>query len=319
MFDYHHGIKINGTHLWLDAKKVVDFCCISHGHMDHVFRHKKMIATPATLEFAHLRVGKTDSVALNYSQPYEIKDARITLYPAGHILGSAQVLVEMDGLRLLYSGDFNLDASPAAEAIEIPNCDILIMECTFGKPFYRFPPRHQVEEQLINWVQKTLRQDKVPVVVGYVLGKAQEAMKILGEAGFELSVHGSVKQFARIYEQFGIHFGHWEKFNAQNLEGKVVIVPPKVVRNRTLNKIAKKKTIFLTGWAVHPGLKYRYAVDEAIPLSDHADFYGLVEYVRRARPRKIYTTHGPVEFATHLRKLGFDAEPLQKTRQLSFF
>ncbi|MFQ5709146.1 MAG: MBL fold metallo-hydrolase RNA specificity domain-containing protein [bacterium] len=319
MFEYNHGIKINGTSLWLDAHKSVDFCCVTHAHMDHAKKHKRILATAETLRFLTRRVGKTQATALEFRQPYEFGACAVTLLPAGHILGSAQVLVERDGLRLLYSGDFNLEASATAEAIEIPESDILIMECTFGKPQYRFPQRQVVETQLRDFVTEAFNEGAVPVVVGYALGKAQEAMKILGDAGHHLSVHGSIAALAKIYEQFGVDFGGWEKYNKDHLEGKVLIIPPNAVRTRMVKRLQAKKSVFLSGWAINRGTQYRYGVDAALPLSDHADFDGLLEYARRVHPRKIYTTHGPDEFAHHLRAAGFDAEPLKKPAQLALF
>lgn len=319
MFEFHHGLKINGTSLWLDAHRVVDFCCVSHAHMDHARKHGRIIATPSTIRLFRQRVGKTETEALDFGRPYEFESCRLTLYPAGHILGSAQVLVEMDGLRLLYSGDFNLEAGATAEAIEVPESDLLIMECTFGKPMYRFPRRALVEERLLEFVRGTLAEGAVPVVAGYALGKAQEAMKILGDAGFEVGVHGSVAALAKIYEEFGVGFGRWEKYRKDRLEGKVLVVPPKALRTRMVARIPRKRMVFLSGWAVHRGTKYRYGVDEALPLSDHSDFGGLVEYVQRVNPKRIYTTHGPKDFATYLRKAGFHAEPLKASAQLSFF
>ena len=157
IFQYDKGIKITGSGLWLDAHRSVDFCCVSHAHLDHVKKHRKVVATPETLFFLKQRIGKTQSVKLNYEQPFEFDGCKLTLFPAGHILGSAQMLVEVEGLRLLYSGDFNMEDTAAAEMIKIPESDVLIMECTFGRPFYRFPPRKQVEEQLIQFVQKPMQ------------------------------------------------------------------------------------------------------------------------------------------------------------------
>lgn len=319
MFEYNQGIKINGTSLWLDAQKNVEICCVSHGHMDHAKTHQQIIATHKTIHFYNHRVGKIQAVGLEYHEPLELEGCLITLLSAGHILGSAQILVEVHGIRLLYSGDFNMEKSATAEPIEILEGDILIMECTFGKPLYRFPKRKVVEEQLLSFVTSAFNEGAVPVIVGYALGKAQEAMKILGDAGYELSVHGTISQLAEIYEKFGINLGQWEKYQKDRIEGKVLVIPPKAVKTRMIKRIPKTKMVFLSGWAVHPGTKFRYGVDEALPLSDHADFEGLIEYARQVNPKKIYTTHGFEEFAFYLRNLGFDAEPLKPVTQLSLF
>lgn len=319
MFQYDKGIKIKGADLWLDAVKSVHRCCVTHGHLDHAKKHGEIIATEKTIRILDHRMGKRHAISLDFNTAFEIDGCELTLFPAGHILGSAQVLVQRDGMRVLYSGDFNLEKSATAEEIEIPEADILIMECTFGKPFYQFPARTKVEEQLLSFVQDTLQQKRTPVVIGYVLGKAQEAMKILGDGGFEMAVHGSVAQLATIYEEFGVRFGHWQKFQKSELEGKVIIAPPQALKTRTLKNLPGVTTVFLSGWALHSGMKFRRGFDEALPLSDHADFDGLIEYVRKVKPKKIYTTHGFDEFPNHLRELGFDAELLKSSLQLSLF
>ncbi|HEX9653872.1 MAG TPA: MBL fold metallo-hydrolase [bacterium] len=319
MFHFDKGIKLNGSSLWLDAQKSVDVCCVSHGHMDHAKKHRRILASPPTIQFFNTRIGKSNALPLEFKRALEFEGFKITLYPAGHIMGSSQILVEVDGCRLLYSGDFNLNNSATAEPIEIPQSDILIMECTYGQPFYRFPDRRLVEEQLLEFVEGTLHAGATPVVIGYALGKAQEAMKVLGDAGYPMSVHGSVARLARIYEQFGVRFGSWEKYKKDELDGKVLIIPPRAARTRMVKRLTQKRLVFLSGWALHPETKYRRGVDLALPLSDHSDFEGLVDYARRTGARKVYTTHGFTDFANHLRRLGLDAEPLRSQSQLSLF
>lgn len=319
MFSYDKGIKLNSSSLWLDAGSRVEACVVSHAHLDHAKKHSLMIATDKTIRILDKRIGKTRSIGLEFGEPYDFDGLNVTLLPAGHILGSAQILVQANGSRLLYSGDFNVQQSATAEAIEIPESDILIMESTFGQPAYSFPDRQQVSEMLCNFVAQAFRVGATPVVAGYALGKSQEAMKILGDAGYKLSVHGSVAVLARIYEEFGIRFGDWEKYKRKETDGKVLIIPRIAIRSRMVKRLLHKRIVFLSGWAVNASTKYRYGVDEAIPLSDHADFDGLLEYVRKVNPKKIYTTHGFREFPLHLQRLGFDAEPLQKSKQLSLF
>jgi len=319
MFSYDKNLKITGAPLWLDATRRVDTCVVSHAHMDHARKHGLTLATPATLALLEKRIGLKRSASLNYGEPYEFGDTNITLFPAGHILGSAQVLVENHGHRLLYSGDFALVKALTAEPIQIPESETLIMESTFGQPRYRLPDRARVIQHLVDFVDAALSTRATPVVAGYALGKTQEVMKILGDAGYRLSVHGSVARLARVYEKFDVAFQPWEMFNRHDLEGKVVIVPRIALKSRQIQRIESKRTVFLTGWAVNPAIKHRYGVDEALPLSDHADFDGLLEYARRVRPKKIYTTHGHKDFALHLRNLGFDAEPLKRKKQLSLF
>jgi Cft2 family RNA processing exonuclease len=168
---------------------------------------------------------------------------------------------------------------------------------------------------MAEFAQENLTKGMVPVFLAYSLGKAQEAMKILSSRGFRLSVHGTIFNMAKIYEEFGIEFNNYEHFEAGNLEGKVLIAPPSVRKSRMIENIPLKRMAVLTGWALDRGARHFNGVDEAIPLSDHADFPELIEYVRKAQPKKIYTVHGFPEFVRFLREKGFDAEPLnQNTR-----
>lgn len=310
--EYSKGIHIKGIDLWLDAEGVVDFSFVSHAHIDHVARHKRILATPQTAKLYENRLGKTKAKILLYHQPYRLRGAKIELFPSGHILGSAQIMIKRGGVRLVYTGDFKLRPGWTAEKAEIKECDILIMESTFGLPAYIFPSRKEVEKQVIDFVRDCLSQDRTPVILAYTLGKAQEAMKLLGSRGFKLSVHGSILKLASVYEEFGVKFRNYVPYRPENLKGRVLIAPPWAKRTRMILNIPRKRTALLTGWAIDSRAKNRYGVDKLFPLSDHADFSELLEYVKKANPAKVYTVHGFREFVDHLKEEGFDAEELKR-------
>jgi Cft2 family RNA processing exonuclease len=311
--EYSKGIHVKGIDLWLDAEGVVDFSFISHAHIDHVARHKKILATPQTARLYEKRLGKTETKILKFNEPYRLKGARVELFPSGHILGSAQIMIEKRGVKLVYTGDFKLRRGWTAEKAEIRKCDILIMESTFGLPRYVFPSRQEVEKQIIDFVEETFAQNRTPVILAYTLGKAQEAMKLLGNKGFKLSVHGSICKLASVYEEFGIKFKNYVPYRAENVSGRVLIAPPWTKNSRMILNIRRKRTAVLTGWAMDGRARNWYGADKLFPLSDHADFSELLEYVKKANPAKIYTVHGFTGFADHLREQGFDAQELKKT------
>jgi len=309
--EYDGGIHIKGTDLWLDADKKKDFCFISHAHIDHVKKHKKILATPQTAKFYQHRLGEVDSKILEFNKPAKIKGAKVELFPSGHLLGASQILVEKGGVRLVYTGDFKLRGCLTAEKTQIKKCDILIMESTYGLPNYVFPPRKEIVKKLAGFVEKTLSKNQTPVVLAYSLGKAQEAMKILGNLGYKLSVHSSILKLASVYQRFGIKFKNCYRYYPKELQGKVLLAPPWLRNSKMIKNIPNKKTAILTGWALDPGAEGSYGTDEVIPLSDHADFSELTEYVEKASPQKIYTLHGFPEFVSHLLALGYDAERLE--------
>lgn len=320
MFIYDKSIRLRDSILTLDARQYSEACCISHAHTDHIRTHRQVFATAPTIAFMKRRVRNVRATEIGFNAPFAFDGYRITFFPAGHILGSAQILAERDGQRLLYSGDFKLGESATAEALQITACDSLIMECTFGHPRYQFPPREKMIARLCEWVRAALRQGETPTLFVYVLGKSQEAMKILADNGFALCVHPAIWRLAKVYESFGYHFGDVISYRKNvPVEKRVLILPSTARRTRQMDKIPHKRTLYLSGWAIDANAKFRLGVDEALPLSDHADFPGLIEYVRRVNPKKIFTTHGPADFARHLRALGYDAEPLAPKSQGELF
>lgn len=320
MFTYERGILLQGAELWLDPPRIVANACVSHGHADHIKRHRQSFATPPTAAFMRQRLGRVQLTEVDFFKPFSFGPYRVTMLPAGHILGSAQIKVEFEGRLLIYSGDFKIEPNATAERIAIEPCDILITECTFGRPQYRFPKRAALEERLCSFVRRGLRNGETPIIYGYALGKAQEALKILTQNGFAVCAHGSIMQLAKIYAKFGITFAGARKFNAANFrEGQVLVMPPQARKQRQIQRIAKQRTMFLSGWGMDERARYRYGVDEVLPLSDHADFDDLLEYVKRVNPRKVFTTHGPKDYYLYLREQGFDAHPLVPQKQGDLF
>ncbi|MDZ7302315.1 MAG: MBL fold metallo-hydrolase [candidate division KSB1 bacterium] len=323
MFTYDKSIRLLDSMLTLDARNYSEACCVSHAHTDHIRSHRRVFATPPTIEFMKRRLRNVHATAANFNEPFEFDGYRLTFLPAGHILGSAQILAERGDRRLLYSGDFKLGKSATSEELQFASsalAEVLIMECTFGHPRYQFPPRQEIIDRLCDWTHTTLRNGAVPVIFAYALGKSQEVMKILADHGFALCVHPAILRLAKIYEKFGCHFGDAIPFRrSEPVAERVLIMPSSARRTRHVEKIRNKRTMYLSGWAIDAGAKFRFGVDEALPLSDHADFPSLIEYARRVNPKKIFTTHGPADFARQLRSLGYQAEPLVPQTQGELF
>ncbi|MDZ7337034.1 MAG: MBL fold metallo-hydrolase [candidate division KSB1 bacterium] len=317
MFTYDRGIRLSGSELWLDAEHKVPFSYVSHGHADHLKAHHHIIATPPTIRFFQQRQHKVKATPVEYRQPFELDGFTIELFPSGHILGSSMIRVERDGVSLLYTGDFKLRASATAEAIEIPQADVLIMECTFGRPEYRFVDRDTLIEGLVHFVEETLLWGSVPAILAYSLGKGQEAMKLLGDRGFRVTVWPAMWELALIYQDFGIEFPNCGPWNYDTPRGEVLVIPPQALRYRSVRAIPRLRTLLLSGWAADPTAKYRYGADEALPFSDHADFDELIQFVRAVGPKQVFTTHGFSDFPHHLRAAGFPAQALAEGGQLS--
>jgi Cft2 family RNA processing exonuclease len=310
--EYHDGLYLPDLDLWLDADGPRERCVISHGHSDHIAEHNAIIATPETARIFRHRRGDTQMDMIPYGERRDYGRFGLTFFPAGHCLGSAQVLIEADGERLVYTGDFKLRPNVAAENAVIVPCDTLVMECTFGEPQYRFPPDEQTAARLYAAVDRALTDDRVPVVLAYALGKGQEALELLLQGGYRVTMHGSVWNVTELYRELGVRFsGEYERYHREQLEGRVLIAPPSCRKQAMITNIKRRYVVMLTGWAMHKSAPYMYkGVDLVLPLSDHADFDELVRLATESGAKRIITMHGLPKFAATLRELGLDAEHL---------
>jgi Cft2 family RNA processing exonuclease len=323
------SLYVETLDLWIDSMRSQQRCYVSHGHSDHAREHTVVVTTPNTARICRARFARREErpqlsllpakpprppVTFEehaFNEPWDERDHRLTLFSAGHVLGSAQLLIESGAGRFVYTGDFKLRESLTVEPPEIKHCDVLLMECTYGRPQYVFPSHDEVVSQMIAFARSALEGDAVPVFFAYSLGKAQEAMAILGSAGLPLTVHGAVDNLAHPpYARY-----HPETFDAHS----VLIWPPggkalpKALRNKPV------RTAVLTGWSLDRGALFRYGTERGFALSDHADYPALLHYVERAQPRKVLLNHGWRDFVYRLRALGVDAEYLEDNAQLSLF
>jgi Cft2 family RNA processing exonuclease len=323
MFHFDNGLMLTRAQLAVDVRRRQPRCFVSHAHADHMARHELALATPATAAIYRHRLGPRHRVLeMTYREPIEFGGLRLTAYPAGHILGSAMLLAEDGDASLLYTGDFKLDPSATAEPAELPHADVLVMECTFGRPRYKLPPRGESIATLLEVVRAALAAGQTPVVHAYPLGKAQELTKLLTDAGIPVLQHPTIHAISLIYEQFGVDLGEVGLCERKsNLVGHAVVTLPRSASGFRVPGLDRERTVTITatGWAMDPSTKYRLGVDHAIPLSDHADFDQLIEAVRRVEPREIYCTHGTDEFVGHLCDLGFNAHPLNPPAQRRLF
>ena len=315
---YERGVFLPDENLWLDPWDAKPFAFVSHAHSDHIAPHDEIILSEKTARLMQARMpGERREHVLAFGQATEVHGLRVTLLPAGHIFGSAQLFLETDASRLLYTGDFKLRPGLSAEPAEWKLTDTLVMETTFGRPRYRFPPTELVVQQIVAFCHETLEEGATPVLLGYSLGKAQEILCALDQADLRPMLHGSVFRMTRIYEQFGQSFCAYERYHPNALDGRVLICPPSVNRSRMLERLTNKKVAMISGWAVEPNAIYRYQVDAAFPLSDHADYTDLMRYVDLVQPERVLTLHGfAADFARDLRDRGIEAWPLTEQNQL---
>lgn len=314
---FDNGVHLPECDLWLDAHKAREMAVVSHAHADHMCAHGRVLATPATAAMMRLRGAiNCQFQDLEWGEIWECEqsNAEVTLVPAGHVLGSAQVLVEHNGTRLLYSGDFKLRPGLSAEQAVVPQADILIMETTFGLPIYKFPDSDEVLRRIREFCYDALECGQTPVLFCYSLGKGQEVLAGLDGVDFPISLHEKHFHMANLYRQFGVPLPDYKLYRAGSNINGVLLCASGCRKGRWYAEFARRhdlRTAYISGWALHPGAAYRQGCDEAFPLSDHADYADLIQYVCQSGAQRIYTLHGfAKEFAADLRDCGLEAQAL---------
>jgi DNA ligase 1 len=320
--EFRAGVRLPQIDWWLDAHFPQQRSFVSHAHSDHIAPHGEILCSAGTSRLMHARMpGKRVEHVLPFEFSEQLTtDCGVTLYPAGHIFGSAQSLLthEVHG-RLLYTGDFKLRRGRSAEACATPQAEVLIMETTFGRPHYVFPPTAQVLVDIAAFCHNCIDEGETPVLFGYSLGKSQELLCGLAEAKLPIMLHPQPLRLTRIYEELGMRFPPYREFDAAEVAGHVVICPPQQSNAPFLRRIGPRRTAVVTGWAVDPGAIYRYQCDAAFPLSDHADFPDLLRFVDAVRPQRVLTLHGfAQDFARTLRERGIEAWAIGEDNQLEF-
>jgi Cft2 family RNA processing exonuclease len=313
------SIYLPGADLFLDARNKQAFGYISHAHGDHIARHSKILCTPETARILSLRLKKPNYQTLPFFRKTKINGNSITLLPAGHILGSSQIYYETDEGSFLYTGDFRTKSSRTPESLTYQTCDVLIMETTFGSPRFRFPPRKEIEEELLTLLRQKLSRGTTPVVFVYPLGKAQEALHLLCHANLPVAVDYSILRYVYVYEKLGVKFGNYERFRHSDYRDKILLLPIMARKNKYLEQIVDKFTIFLSGWGMDENAAKRFGVDSVLPYSDHADFDELLSFVDRVHPERIYCTHGIDAFVATLKEKGYWSKPLTEADQHDLF
>jgi len=317
---FDRGIWLPQVGWHLDAHFPADRSFVSHAHFDHLALHREILCSEGTARLMRARMpGNRTEHVLPFGQEEPLTaDCSVTLHPAGHIFGSAQSLLRhTEHGSLLYTGDFKLRPGLSAEPCATPAADVLIMETTFGRPQYVFPPTDEVLRSIADFCREALADGETPVLYGYSLGKSQELLRSLADARLPVLLHPQTFRLTRVYEELGVTFPPHREFEAAALPGHVVICPPQVPGSAFLRRIPARRTAVITGWALDPSARYRYQCDAGFPLSDHADYPDLLRFVERVGPRLVLTLHGfAADFAQVLRQRGIEAWAIDQANQL---
>jgi putative mRNA 3-end processing factor len=315
------GLWCPAGDFFVDPVRPVARAVVSHGHADHCRPgHGAMLATPETAAIAAARFGEGAFgrvETLPYGRPLRVGDATVRLAPAGHVLGSAQVVVEAGGRRAVVSGDYKRRADPTCAPFEPVACDLFVTEATFGLPVFRHPP---VEEEIGKLLRSLARSPERAHAVGvYALGKAQRLIAELRRAGFDgpVFLHGALVKLCRLYERLGVPLGPLAdaKASARDaLRGAIVLAPPSALADRWARRLPDPVIAAASGWMrVRQRAKQR-GVELPLVISDHADWDELTATIRETGASRVWVTHGAEEALCRWCALnGIEATPLRLT------
>ena len=312
---WDRGVSLPGHRLWLDPLVVRTFAFISHAHTDHARRHREALLTPQTLALIPEARRPRGWRMLGYGETMARGRASVTLLPAGHMLGSAQLFFEHEGVRLLYTGDIKLRQPGTRTPTPIPRAEVLIIESTYGRPHFRFGDPDSTIESIALWCGRALDSRVAPVLLCHALGKTEEIMLALAPYGFQFALEKRCVPCAQAYAGAGSPLPDWIELNGGDAPGRVVIAPP--AGKDEVRRLGRYRTALVSGWAKDAEFARLFGADATFDLSDHCDFDELVEVVERSGADQVYTVHGYTEdFARHLRRRGVRAWALEKPEQL---
>lgn len=307
---------------FVDPHAAVPKAIVTHGHADHARSgHGTVYATPETLAIMQTRYADeavAGGVPLAYGERREIADG-VTLWlaPAGHILGSAQAVLEHRGSRIVISGDYKRHEDPTCAPFEVVPADVFVTEATFALPVFSHPPLEHEMEKLLRSVA-TL-PDRCHLVGVYALGKCQRLMLALRAAGYDqpLYLHGALDKLTRLYETQGHDFGDWRLVGdlspaeREELRGKIVLCPPSALSDRWSRKLPDPLPAMASGWMQIRARARQRRAEMALIVSDHADWADLIRTCEETGAKDVWITHGRVEALEHaLKQRGIRAKAL---------
>ncbi|MEM1045383.1 MAG: ligase-associated DNA damage response exonuclease [Pseudomonadota bacterium] len=304
----------------IDPIRPVDKALITHGHADHARAgHGAVLATDETLKIMAIRYGDPFAGQVQTAVPGEtvtINGVDVTYYPAGHVLGSAQILVEKDGLRIVVSGDYKRRSDPTCADFEPVRCAVFVTEATFALPVFRHPDDREEIAKLLQSVERF--PERSHLVGAYALGKAQRVIKLIRDAGYDrtIYIHGALAKLSAFYESEGVALGPLapatiERSNKTQFAGEIVVGTPSAFNDKWARRFPDPVTAFASGWMrIRQRAKQR-GVELPLILSDHADWDELTTTIQEVEAEEVWVTHGREEALVRWCEInGIAAKPL---------
>ncbi len=312
------GLYCRAGNFYVDPWKPVESAIITHGHSDHArWGSKHYLAATGNEDILKARLGEDiDLRIVEYGDRFSINGLKISLHPAGHLLGSAQVRIERNGEVWVVSGDYKIEPDATCTSFEQLRCHTFISESTFGLPVFKWRPQQEIFDSINAWWRENRDQGKTSLLFAYSLGKAQRIIAGLDPSIGLILTHGAVENMNRCYRKAGIKLPTTrqvvEVTNKQEFVGAMVIAPPSADSPGWTKKFSQISTAFASGWMQIRGNRRRRSVDRGFVLSDHSDWPGLIKTVRQTEAENIWVSHGYTnEMVRWLQEDGFNAHEVE--------
>ena len=297
------GIYVRPADAWVDPSQPKARALVTHGHADHARGgHGEVWATAETLAIMDVRYGEQQGHSVAYGETVRVGAVDVGFVPAGHVLGSAQIVLDFDGERVVVSGDYKRRPDLTCAPFVVTPCDIFITEATFGLPVFRHPDTGSEIDRLLHRLHS--EPERCVLVGAYALGKAQRVITELRARGHydPIYYHGAMERLCRLYEELGVPLGELRPATGaakDELRGRIVICPPGALNDRWSRRLPDPVTAMASGWMRIRQRARQRNVELPLIISDHGDWDELTQTIRDVAPKEVWITHGREEALKH--------------------
>lgn len=307
------GLYCAPGNFYIDPWQGVDRAVITHAHSDHARAGSNAyLCHHLTKPLLQLRLGDHSYQSVEWGEIVMMNDVKVSLHPAGHIIGSSQIRIEYKGEVWVVSGDYKTEPDGISGIFEPVKCHTFITESTFGLPIYKWKPQQELFEDIQQWILQNQSQGKTSVVIAYSLGKAQRVLQAIAGVTNNIFVHGAVWNVQQALLQSGLDLPAvqrvWPDMPKETFKNSVVIAPPSAEDSPWMKRFGSYEVGVCSGWMQVRGNVRRKNVDAGFALSDHADWNGLLSAIKATGSQKVFVTHGfQAALSRYLKENGIEA------------
>lgn len=291
------GLFCSAGGFYIDPWKPVDKAVITHAHSDHAkLGNKYYLCHHLTKPLLQARLGNNNYESVGWNETVNMNGVKVSLHPAGHIIGSSQIRVEYNSEVWVASGDYKTEDDGISGAFEPVKCNTFITESTFGLPIYNWQPQQMIYANILNWIMQNKQKNQASILIAYSLGKAQRLLKAIEPLNEKIWVHGAIYNMHQALLSAGVKLPPVEYITPatpkEELKGAIIIAPPGAEGSSWMKRFLPYEVGVCSGWVQVRGNARRRNVDAGFALSDHADWKGLLQAVKATGAEKVFVTHG---------------------------